>query len=158
MGISKVTGIAATAFLVTSVSLFQLGMKIIMLPFLATSIVAFVITVASHDAINLPWIVGKNSVGRFPFWLVWFHQSKFQSMLLSVIPPLQPMRVTRCLDPGSGQDPSNPKITNITDQEYYSNNIFMKHAYTDLKQVPRDKGKAHHHVLEFKNSKGESER
>jgi len=70
MGISKVTGIAATAFLVTSVSLCQLGMKIIMLPFLATSIVAFVITVASHDAINLPWIVGKNSVGRFPFWLV----------------------------------------------------------------------------------------
>ena len=79
-------------------------------------------------------------------------------MLLSVIPPLQPMRVTRCLDPGSGQDPSNPKITNITDQEYYSNNIFMKHAYTDLKQVPREKGKAHHHVLEFKNSTGESER
>jgi len=36
----------------------------------ALSIVAFVITVASHDAINLPWIVGKNSVGRFPFWLV----------------------------------------------------------------------------------------
>jgi len=70
-------------------------------------------------------------------------------MLLSVIPPLQPMRVTRCLDLGSGQDPSNPKITNITDQEYYSNNIFMKHAYTDLKQVPRDRGKAHHHVLEF---------
>ena len=139
MGISKVTGIAGTTFLVTSVSLCQLGMKIIMLPFLATSIVAFVITVASHDAINLPWILGKNSVGRFPFWLVWFHRSKFQSMLLSVIPPLQPMRVTRCLDPGSGQDPSNPKITNITDQEYCSNNTLKKHAYTDLKQVPRDR-------------------
>jgi len=34
----------------------------------------------------------------------------------------------------------------------------MKHGYTDLKQVPREKGKAHHHVLEFKNSTGESER
>lgn len=68
MGISKVTGIAATAFLVTSVSLCQLGMKIVVLPFLHTSIIAFIVTVASHDAINLPWILGKNSVGRFPFW------------------------------------------------------------------------------------------
>ena len=34
----------------------------------------------------------------------------------------------------------------------------MKHAYTDLKQVPWDRGKAHHHVLEFKNSTGERER
>jgi hypothetical protein len=70
MGISKVTGISATAFLVTSVGLYQLGMRIIVLPFLATSIVASVVTVASHDAINLPWILGKNSVGRFPLWSV----------------------------------------------------------------------------------------
>ena len=68
MGISKVTGIAATAFLVTSVGLCQLGMGVVVLPFLHTCIVAFVVTVASHDAINLPWILGKNSVGRFPFW------------------------------------------------------------------------------------------
>ncbi|CAD6221058.1 unnamed protein product [Miscanthus lutarioriparius] len=70
MGISKATGIAATAFLVTSVNLCQLGMRIVMLPFLGTSIVAFVVTFASHDAINLPWILGKNSVGRFPLWSI----------------------------------------------------------------------------------------
>ncbi|KAJ1274299.1 hypothetical protein BS78_05G052200 [Paspalum vaginatum] len=68
MGISKVTGVAATTFLVISVSLCEMGMRIVMLPFLATSVVAFVVTVASHDAINLPWILGKNSVGRFPLW------------------------------------------------------------------------------------------
>ena len=70
MGISKVTGIAATAFLVTSVSLCEMGMRIVMLPFLATSFVAFIVTIASHNAINLPWILGKNSVGRFPLWSI----------------------------------------------------------------------------------------
>ncbi|TKW07857.1 hypothetical protein SEVIR_7G335200v4 [Setaria viridis] len=70
MGISKVTGIAATAFLVTSVSLCKMGMRIIMLPFLFTGCVAFAVTIASHNAINLPWILGKNSVGRFPLWSI----------------------------------------------------------------------------------------
>ena len=64
------TGIAATAFLVTSVSLCEMGMRIVMLPFLATSFVAFIVTIASHNAINLPWILGKNSVGRFPLWSI----------------------------------------------------------------------------------------
>lgn len=68
MGISKVTGTAATAFLVISVSLWELGMRIVTLPFLFTGIVACIVTFASHDAVNLPWILGKNSVGRFPFW------------------------------------------------------------------------------------------
>ncbi|CAN6325847.1 unnamed protein product [Urochloa humidicola] len=70
MGISKVTGIAATTFLVTSVSLCKMGMRITMLPFLFTGSVAFVVTIASHNAINLPWILGKNSVGRFPLWSI----------------------------------------------------------------------------------------
>ncbi|CAL4911538.1 unnamed protein product [Urochloa decumbens] len=70
MGISKVTGIAATAFLVTSVSLCKMGMTITMLPFLFTGSVASVVTIASHNAINLPWILGKNSVGRFPLWSI----------------------------------------------------------------------------------------
>ncbi|KAF8707278.1 hypothetical protein HU200_030287 [Digitaria exilis] len=70
MGISKVTGIAGTAFLVTSVSLCEMGMRITMLPFLGISFVAFVVTIASHNSINLPWILGKSSVGRFPLWSV----------------------------------------------------------------------------------------
>ncbi|CAN6348905.1 unnamed protein product, partial [Urochloa humidicola] len=70
MGISKVTGIAATAFLVTSASLCKMGMRITMLPFLITGSEAFVVTIASHTAINLPWILGKNSVGRFPLWSI----------------------------------------------------------------------------------------
>lgn len=68
MGISKVTGIAATALLATSISLWEVGMRITMVPFLATSFVAYIVTVASHNAINLPWILGKNSEGRFPLW------------------------------------------------------------------------------------------
>ncbi|KAL6640804.1 hypothetical protein ACP70R_021927 [Stipagrostis hirtigluma subsp. patula] len=68
MGISKVTGIAATALLVASIGLRGMGMKTVMFPVLATSVVAFVVTIASHTAINVPWILGKNSVGRFPVW------------------------------------------------------------------------------------------
>ncbi|KAF8657938.1 hypothetical protein HU200_059748 [Digitaria exilis] len=47
-----------------------MGMRITMLPFLGISLVAFVVTIASHNAINLPWILGKSSVGRFPLWSV----------------------------------------------------------------------------------------
>lgn len=68
MGISKVTGIAATALLVTSVSLWKIGLRIVTFPVLATCLVAWIVTFASHTAINLPWILGKNSVGRFPIW------------------------------------------------------------------------------------------
>ncbi|GJN06979.1 hypothetical protein PR202_ga24763 [Eleusine coracana subsp. coracana] len=70
MGISKVTGIAATALLVTSVSLWEIGLRIATVPVLATCLVAWIVSFASHTAINLPWILGKNSVGRFPIWSV----------------------------------------------------------------------------------------
>ncbi|KAL6642277.1 hypothetical protein ACP70R_020458 [Stipagrostis hirtigluma subsp. patula] len=53
MEISKVTGIAATALLVTSISLWEMGMRIIMVPILATSFVACIVTFASHNAINV---------------------------------------------------------------------------------------------------------
>jgi hypothetical protein len=68
MGISKVTGIAATTLLVSSVGLWKIGMRIVMFPFLATSCVAYIVTFASHNAINIPWILGKNSTGRFSLW------------------------------------------------------------------------------------------
>ncbi|KAL5224021.1 hypothetical protein ABZP36_010660 [Zizania latifolia] len=68
MGISKVTGIAGTTLLVTSISLWGIGLRIVTVPFLATGIVAYVVTVASHNAINIPWILGKNSEGRFLLW------------------------------------------------------------------------------------------
>ncbi|GJN28294.1 hypothetical protein PR202_gb16402 [Eleusine coracana subsp. coracana] len=70
MGISKVTGIAATALLFTSVSLWEIGLRIATVPVLATCLVAWIVTFAFHTAINLPWILGKNSVGRFPIWSV----------------------------------------------------------------------------------------
>ncbi|KAK3136146.1 hypothetical protein QOZ80_5BG0428780 [Eleusine coracana subsp. coracana] len=65
MGISKVTGIAATTLLVSSIGLWKIGMRIVMFPFLATSFIAYIVTFASHNAVNIPWILGKNSVGRF---------------------------------------------------------------------------------------------
>ncbi|KAG8093604.1 hypothetical protein GUJ93_ZPchr0012g19442 [Zizania palustris] len=34
----------------------------------ATGIVAYIVAVASHNAINIPWILGKNSQGRFSLW------------------------------------------------------------------------------------------
>uniref|UniRef100_A0A453HRZ2 Tyrosine specific protein phosphatases domain-containing protein n=1 Tax=Aegilops tauschii subsp. strangulata TaxID=200361 RepID=A0A453HRZ2_AEGTS len=69
MGISKVTGIAATALLVSSLALRQAGVRAAATaPILATSCVAYVVTVASHTAVNVPWILGKTPSGRFPLW------------------------------------------------------------------------------------------
>uniref|UniRef100_A0A0D9XX00 Uncharacterized protein n=1 Tax=Leersia perrieri TaxID=77586 RepID=A0A0D9XX00_9ORYZ len=68
MGISKAVGIAGTALLVTSVGLWKIGLRIVAVPFLATSTIAYIVTVASHNSINIPWILGKNSKGRFPLW------------------------------------------------------------------------------------------
>jgi hypothetical protein len=68
MGISKVTGIAATALLISYVGLWKIGMRIVTFPFVATSCVAYIVTFASHNAINIPWILGKNSTGRFSLW------------------------------------------------------------------------------------------
>uniref|UniRef100_A0A0A9GBW5 protein-tyrosine-phosphatase n=1 Tax=Arundo donax TaxID=35708 RepID=A0A0A9GBW5_ARUDO len=68
MGISKVTGIAATTLLVTSIILWAMGMRIVVFPFMAISFVAWIVTFASHNAVNLPRILGKNSMGRFPLW------------------------------------------------------------------------------------------
>uniref|UniRef100_A0A0E0D598 Uncharacterized protein n=1 Tax=Oryza meridionalis TaxID=40149 RepID=A0A0E0D598_9ORYZ len=68
MGISKVIGIAGTALLVTSVGMWKIGLRIVAVPFLATSTIAYIVAVASHNSINIPWILGKNSKGRFPIW------------------------------------------------------------------------------------------
>uniref|UniRef100_A0A0E0JAM1 Uncharacterized protein n=1 Tax=Oryza nivara TaxID=4536 RepID=A0A0E0JAM1_ORYNI len=68
MGISKVIGIAGTSLLVTSVGLWKIGLRIVAVPFLATSTIAYIIAVASHNSINIPWMLGKNSKGRFPIW------------------------------------------------------------------------------------------
>ena len=69
MGISKVTGVAATALLLASLALRRLGVRTAATaPVLATSCVAYVVTVASHTAVNVPWILGKTPSGRFPLW------------------------------------------------------------------------------------------
>ncbi|KAK1647460.1 hypothetical protein QYE76_065265 [Lolium multiflorum] len=69
MGISKVTGIAATALLAASLALRKAGARTAATaPVLATSCVAYVVTVASHTAVNVPWILGKTAAGRFPLW------------------------------------------------------------------------------------------
>jgi hypothetical protein len=68
MGIPKVTGIAATALLISYVGMWKIDMRIVTFPFVATSCVAYIVTFASHNAINIPWILGKNSTGRFSLW------------------------------------------------------------------------------------------
>ncbi|KAM0884657.1 hypothetical protein ACQ4PT_030883 [Festuca glaucescens] len=69
MGISKVTGIAATALLAVSLALRKVGVRTAATaPVLATSCAAYVVTVASHTAVNVPWILGKSTSGRFPLW------------------------------------------------------------------------------------------
>ncbi|XP_008787893.1 uncharacterized protein YnbD-like [Phoenix dactylifera] len=68
MGISKVIGSAATVLFVASVYLKKSGMTFIAIPLLVGSLLAYLVTIASHPAVNFPSILGKGSDGSFPLW------------------------------------------------------------------------------------------
>lgn len=69
MGISKAVGSMATAFLLASICMIKSGTALIAaIPLLYHSLIAYVVTFASQPTINLPFILGKDSAGRFPLW------------------------------------------------------------------------------------------
>ncbi|KAF6165946.1 hypothetical protein GIB67_012843 [Kingdonia uniflora] len=68
MGISKLIGLKATVMLMAFYSLRKSGFLLISIPFLHASVVAFLVSIASHPFINLPLLLGKTSDGKFPLW------------------------------------------------------------------------------------------
>ncbi|XP_043701028.1 uncharacterized protein YnbD-like [Telopea speciosissima] len=68
MGISVLIGLKAIVLLLVFAYLRALGFIFLSLPFLYASLVALLVSVASHPAINLPMLLGKRSDGSFPIW------------------------------------------------------------------------------------------
>lgn len=70
MGISKVIGSVATVLFAAFVYLKKSGKTFVMIPLLAGSLLAYLVAIASHPAVNSPLILGKGSDGSFPLWSI----------------------------------------------------------------------------------------
>uniref|UniRef100_A0A1D1YMN6 Uncharacterized protein ynbD n=1 Tax=Anthurium amnicola TaxID=1678845 RepID=A0A1D1YMN6_9ARAE len=68
MGISKLIGLKATVLFLAFVYFRNCGVVLLPIPLLHASLVAFLVAVASHPAVNLPLLLGKSSDGSFPLW------------------------------------------------------------------------------------------
>ncbi|KAJ4972135.1 hypothetical protein NE237_005234 [Protea cynaroides] len=70
VGISVLIGLKATVLFCMFAYLRALGFILSSIPFLYASLVALLVSVASHSAINLPMLLGKRSDGSFPIWSI----------------------------------------------------------------------------------------
>ncbi|KAG0485666.1 hypothetical protein HPP92_009745 [Vanilla planifolia] len=68
MGISKAVGVVGFAFFVASVKLKDSRIKLIPILLLVDSLIASLVAIASHPAVNYPLIFGKGYNGHFPLW------------------------------------------------------------------------------------------
>lgn len=67
-GLSLLMGLKALILLTFFVYLRSCGMILLSLPFLHASLVALLVSIASHPFTNLPLLLGKSSDGNFPLW------------------------------------------------------------------------------------------
>ncbi|KAG9458994.1 hypothetical protein H6P81_003502 [Aristolochia fimbriata] len=68
MGISLLVALKATALFTAFVYVRNSCRKWFSFLLLYTSLVSFLVSIASHDAVNLPLLMGKRSDGSFPLW------------------------------------------------------------------------------------------
>lgn len=66
VGISVLIALKATTLLLIFAYLKNLGFLILSIPFLYSSLVSFLVSIASHPSIDLPLLLGKTSDGTFP--------------------------------------------------------------------------------------------
>ncbi|CAI8605178.1 unnamed protein product [Vicia faba] len=66
VGISVLIALKATTLLLLFAYLKNLGFSILSLPFLYSSLISFLVSLASHPSIDLPLLLGKTSDGTFP--------------------------------------------------------------------------------------------
>ncbi|OVA06006.1 Dual specificity phosphatase [Macleaya cordata] len=70
MGISKLIGLKATVLFFVFAFLKSSGLTLLSIPFVYASLVALLVSIASHPAINLPLLLGKSTDGSFPLWSI----------------------------------------------------------------------------------------
>lgn len=68
MGMSKLIGLMATALFLLFLLFKRLQLAIVSFPILYTSLISYLVSVASHPYLNLPLLLGKGSDGAFPLW------------------------------------------------------------------------------------------
>lgn len=67
-GISRLIGLKAAVLLSVAYIFQGLGVTLISFPLIYVSMIAMLISIASHPAIDLPLLLGKASDGSFPLW------------------------------------------------------------------------------------------
>lgn len=68
LGISVLIGLKAASLFLFFVCLRRFGFILLSMPFLYTSLISLLISIASHPFINLPILLGKKPDGSFPIW------------------------------------------------------------------------------------------
>ncbi|KAL5568607.1 hypothetical protein UlMin_025182 [Ulmus minor] len=68
LGISSLIGLKAAALFSSFAFLRIYGFSLLSIPFLYSSLVSVLISIASHPSINLPLLLAKNTDGSFPIW------------------------------------------------------------------------------------------
>ncbi|XP_058182552.1 uncharacterized protein LOC131300635 [Rhododendron vialii] len=68
VGLSVLIALKAAVLFLGFAYLRTLGFMLLSLPFLYASLVAMLVSIASHPSINLPMLLGKNTDGTFPIW------------------------------------------------------------------------------------------
>ena len=67
-GISRLIGLKAAVLLSVAYFFHGLGATLISFPLIYASMIAMLVSIASHPAIDLPLLLGKASDGSFPLW------------------------------------------------------------------------------------------
>ncbi|KAL3646532.1 hypothetical protein CASFOL_011712 [Castilleja foliolosa] len=68
LGLSVLIGLKAATLFFFFLSLKTLGYTLLSVSFLYSSLISFLVAIASHPSINLPLLLGKGSDGKFPIW------------------------------------------------------------------------------------------
>ncbi|PKU87808.1 uncharacterized protein LOC110092594 [Dendrobium catenatum] len=68
MGISKLIGLMASALFLLFLFFKRLQLPFLYIPILYSSLISFLVSIASHPYVNLPLLLGKSSDGTFPLW------------------------------------------------------------------------------------------
>uniref|UniRef100_A0A0E0CAL8 Tyrosine specific protein phosphatases domain-containing protein n=1 Tax=Oryza meridionalis TaxID=40149 RepID=A0A0E0CAL8_9ORYZ len=67
-GISRLIGLKAAVFLSVAYFFHRLDMTLLSFPLIYASVIALLVSIASHPSIDLPLLLGKGSNGSFPVW------------------------------------------------------------------------------------------
>ncbi|CAL1394181.1 unnamed protein product [Linum trigynum] len=68
VGISVLMGLKSAVLFLFFVSMRSLGFALLSMPFLYASMIAALVSVASHPSVDLPILLGKSTDGSFPIW------------------------------------------------------------------------------------------